>query len=223
MTTQEIIKKLRKHRNQKNIAGMERFGIKGQEMLGINVPILRKMANDLKKRGGESRHQIALGLWDSRIHEAKILASMVDEPQKLTDKQMDAWIRDFDSWDICDQTCMNLFSYSPSAFKKAIEWSKRKPEFEKRAGFALMATLAVHDKKADDKKFVKLMPIILRESIDKRNYVRKAVNWALRQIGKRNAALRKEAIRTAEQIIKIDNKTATWIASDALRELKGKK
>lgn len=219
MTSQEIIKVLKKYRNEKNIAGMARFGISGGEMLGINIPVLRKMAKDIVKKAGDNRHEIAQDLWKSGIHEAKILASMVDDFEKLTEKQMDNWIKDFDSWDVCDQVSMNLFEKSPIAYKKAIEWSKRKPEFEKRAGFALMAVLAWHDKKAEDKKVLQFLPIIKRESIDERNYVRKSVNWALRQIGKRNPSCKKQSISTAKEILKIDNKTASWIARDALREL----
>lgn len=224
MTSQEIISDLKTYRNEKNIAGMARFGISGKNILGgPNTPTLRKMAKEIKKEVGESRHQIALELWDSGIHEAKILASMIDDPNKVTAKQMDDWIRDFDSWDVCDQVCMNLFDCTYIALEKASEWSKRKPEFEKRAGFALMAALANHDNKNNhDKELKEFFPIILRESCDERNYVRKAVNWALRQIGKRNSELKKEAMKTAEEILKVNNKTAQWIAKDALRELKGK-
>lgn len=222
MNANNIIIELKKYRNPKNIAGMKRFGIQGKNMLGgPNIPTLRKMARDIKKSEKENCHEIALKLWDSGIHEAKILASMIDDPIKVTSKQMDAWIKDFDSWDVCDQVSMNLFDRTDIAFEKAAEWSKRKPEFEKRAGFALMAALANHDNKHDhDKKLRQFFPLIIRESTDERNYVRKAVNWALRQIGKRNELLRKKAIKTAEDILKIDNKTAKWIANDALRELK---
>lgn len=222
MTSKEIIKELKLLRNEKNIAGMARFGISGKNVLGINIPVLRKMAKEIKKARGDDAHKIAQELWQSGIHEAKILASMIDDPKKVTAKQMDDWIKDFDSWDVCDQVCMNLFDLTDIAFKKATEWSKRKPEFEKRAGFALMAVLAWHDKAASDQKIAKFLPIIQRESQDERNYVRKAVNWALRQIGKRNPVLKKQAIATAKEILKIDNKTAKWIAKDALRELKSK-
>jgi 3-methyladenine DNA glycosylase AlkD len=137
----------------------------------------------------------------------------------VTEKQMESWVKDFDSWDICDQCCSNLFDKTKFAHKKAIEWSKRREEFVKRAGFVLMATLAVHDKEAGDKEFLKFLPIIIREATDDRNFVKKAVNWALRQIGKRNSALNKIAIQTAKEIQKIDSKSAKWIASDAIREL----
>lgn len=223
MNSKEIIKKLKTYRNERNVAGMARFGISGKNVLGVSIPILRKIAKEIKKEAGDSDHKIALELWQSGIHEAKIMASIIDNPNKVTSRQMNDWIKDFDSWDVCDQTCMNLFRETKIANKKAMEWTNRKPEFEKRAGFALMAALAVHDRKHDhDKELKQFLPIILRESTDERNYVRKAVNWALRQIGKRNLILKKEAIKTADQILTIDNKTARWIAGDALRELKSK-
>jgi 3-methyladenine DNA glycosylase AlkD len=165
-------------------------------------------------------HKLALQLWKSEIHEARILAGLIDEIDKVTEKQMDSWIKDFDSWDVCDLICANVFDKTPFAFKKAIEWTKRNNEFEKRAGFALMACLAWHDKEADDSKFIKFFPTIKRESIDERNYVKKANNWALRQIGKRNINLNKEAIKLALTIQKIESRPARWIANDALRELK---
>lgn len=226
MISKEIIKELKTYKNDKTIAGMARFGITGKNILGgPNIPTLRKMAKKIKKEEGESCHEIALELWQSGIHEAKILASMIDDPKKVTARQMDDWIKDYDSWDVCDQVSMNLFDCTDIAFQKAIEWTKRKPEFEKRAGFALMAALANHDNKnkhalKHDKELKKFLPIIKRESCDERNYVRKAVNWTLRQIGKRNDNLKKEAIKTAEEILSIDNKTAQWIAKDALKELK---
>lgn len=225
MTSEDIIKELKTYANPKNIEGMKRFGIGGKNILGgPNIPTLRKMARDIKKVEKDRCHDIALELWASEIHEAKILASMIDDPEKVTAKQMDDWIKDFDSWDVCDQVCMNLFDVTDIAYKKAGEWTKRKAEFEKRAGFALMAALSVTDKKNDhDKDLSQFFPIIIRESTDKRNYVRKAVNWALRQIGKRNDNLKREAIKTAEEILIIDNKTAHWIGSDAPRELKNKK
>lgn len=224
MNSKEIIKKLKTYKNEKNIAGMARFGIGGKNILGgPNIPTLRKMAKEIKKEAGESSHEIALELWQSGIHEAKILASMIDDPKKVTACQMDEWIKDYDSWDVCDQVSMNLFDCTSIAYQKAAEWTKRKPEFEKRAGFALMAALANHDSKTNhDAELKKFLPIIKREVCDERNYVRKAVNWALRQIGKRNPALKKEAIKTAGEILKINNKTAQWIAKDALKELNSK-
>ncbi len=210
------MKRLRALSNPKNVEGMARFGINPENTLGVSIPNLRKLAKEIGKD-----HALAQQLWSSGIHEARILACFIDEPELVTEGQMERWAEDFDSWDVCDQVCGNLFDKTRFAYGKAFEWSKRKEEFVKRAGFAMMAWLAVHDKKADDAEFIKFLPIIKRESIDERNFVRKAVNWALRQIGKRNGKLKKEAIRTAREILKSHSKSrsARWIASDALREL----
>jgi 3-methyladenine DNA glycosylase AlkD len=180
----------------------------------VSIPDLRKMAKGIGKN-----HILAKKIWDSGIHEARILAGMIDLPERVTEKQMKHWVKDFNSWDVCDQVCSNLFDKTKFAYPKAIKWSKRNEEFIKRAGFVLMATLAVHDKEADNQKFIRFLPIIKREATDERNFVKKAVNWALRQIGKRNSALNKIAIQTAKEIQKIDSKSARWIASDAIREL----
>jgi len=217
MQYKKILKKLKSLSNPKAVAGMVRFGINSKNTYGVSVPNLR----DIAKKIGVN-HKLAQQLWLSGIHEARILASMIDDPKKVTKKQMEKWIKDFDSWDVCDQCCMNLFDRTEFAYQKAVEWSKKKEEFVKRAGFAMMAVLAFHDKKAKDKQFEKFFPIIKRESTDNRNFVKKAVNWALRQIGKRNLNLNKKAIKIAKQIKKIDSKTAKWIASDALRELTSK-
>jgi len=203
--------------NPKNVEGMKRFGIRGEKIYGVSIPYLRSMAKELGKN-----HELALQLWNSKIHEARLLSGFIDDFKKVDEKQMEEWVKDFDSWDICDQVCSNLFDKTEFAWKKAVEWSKKKEEFVKRAGFVMMATLAVHDKKASDKDFEKFFPIIIRESDDERNFVRKAVNWALRQIGKRNEKLNKRAIDTAKKISKMNSKTAKWIAGDALRELTSK-
>ena len=222
MDIEKIIKKLKLLSNPKNIEGMARFGINPKYALGVNVPVLRKLAADIEKEiknKSLEKHKLASKLWGSKIHEARILASMIDVPELVTQKQMDSWIKEFNSWDLCDQICMNLFDKTPFAFDKAAEWSKKHKEFEKRAGFALMACLAWHDKNAADKKFLKFLPLIKNASKDKRNFVKKAVNWALRQIGKRNQNLKKTVILLAREIQKMDNKTANWIAKDALKEL----
>ena len=164
-------------------------------------------------------HNLAQELWASGIHEARILACMIDDPEMVNEEQIERWVKDFDSWDVCDQCCSNLFDKTEFAYQKAVEWSKRNEEFVKRAGFVLMACLAVHDKKAKDKEFLRFLPIIKRESADNRNFVKKAVNWALRQIGKRNLNLNREAIEAAAEIQKMDSRSAKWIASDAIREL----
>ena len=193
---------------------MARFRIRAKIVYGVSKPKMDRLA----KRIGKNR-PLALQLWSSGVHDARILAGMMDEARLVTPAQMNRWLRDFDNWDVCDGTCCHLFAYSPFAWQKAVEWSKNPHEFQKRAGFALMAYLAVHDKRAADQKFVKLLPIIRREAHDERNFVRKAVNWALRQIGKRNLLLNRAAIREANRIRRRDSKAARWIAADALREL----
>ena len=214
MTYEQLLRQLKAKRNPANVAGMARFGINPENTLGISVYDLRKMAKAIGKN-----HALALRLWTSGIHEARLLAVFVDEPAKVTENQMEQWAADFDSWDVCDQATTSLFDQTSLAWKKANDWSSRKEEFVKRAAFAMMAGLAVHDKKAGDEAFISLLPIIKREAKDERNYVRKAVNWALRNIGKRNANLNKAAIRMAKAIRESDSKAARWIAADALREL----
>jgi len=211
---EEIVKQLKSLFNPEAVAGMARFGINPKNTYGVSIPVLRKMAKQIGKN-----HLLAEKLWHSGIHEARILAPLIDRPEMVTEKQMESWVKDFDSWDVCDQCCSNLFDKTKFAHKKALEWSKRREAFVKRAGFVLMAALAVHDKEAGHQKFLKFLPVIKREATDERNFVKKAVNWALRQIGKRNSALNKLAIQTAKKIQKIDSKSARWIASGALREL----
>nr|WP_294795727.1 DNA alkylation repair protein [uncultured Mucilaginibacter sp.] len=197
--------------------GMLRFGIANNKALGVKLPELRKLAKEIKRD-----HQLAQQLWDTDIHEAQLLATMIDDPKQVTEAQIDKWVLDFETWDICDQACGNLFDSTPFAIKKALEFSAREEEFVKRAGFVLMAELAVHDKKADDIVFIKFFPVIEREAWDERNFVKKAVNWALRQIGKRNNTLKPLAIATAERILQQNTKAAKWIAADALRELRNR-
>ena len=195
---------------------MEKYGITPTRAFGVSIPDLRRIA---KEAGVD--HSLASRLWKKDTRETRILASMIDDPNVVTEEQVDGWVREFDYWEICDQCCMNLFEDTPFAYRKCLEWSSWEGEFEKRAGFVLMARLAVSDKEAEDGKFLPFLPIIKRESTDDRNYVKKAVNWALRQIGKRNQALNKAAIDTAGEIRKLDSRSARWIASDALRELEG--
>ena len=216
MQYDDIIKRLRSLSNPEAVEGMARFGINPENTFGVSIPNLRKIA---KETGVD--HALAQQLWASNIHEARILASMIDDPKMVDEQQMEAWVKDFDSWDVCDQCCMNLFDKVPLAWEKIIDWSEREEEFVKRAAFALIACLAWHDKKAGDEKFEQFFPIIKREATDNRNYVRKAVNWSLRQIGKRSLNLNRKAIETAREIQEIDSKSARWIASDAIRELDG--
>ncbi len=213
-THTQIISHLKSLRNPRSVAGMARFGINPQNTLGISIPTLRARAKEIG-----NNHALAQKLWASGIHEARILAAMIDEPAKVTPAQMEKWARDLDSWDVCDNVCGCLFDKTKYAYTKARAWSRRKKEFVKRAGFALMAILAVHDKHATDAQFIALLPLIARGATDERNFVKKAVNWALRQIGKRNARLNHAAIRAARQIARVDSGAARWIAADALREL----
>lgn len=214
----EILTQLHSYANPSNVAGMARFGINPHCTLGVDIYTLRKLAKPL----GHD-HNLALGLWVSGIHEARILASMVDDPAQSTETQLEAWVADFDSWDVCDQVCDNLFQYTPFAYPKAFAWSGRNEEFVKRAGFVLMACLAFHDRVAADEKLARFFPIIIQASDDDRNYVKKAVNWALRNLGKRNQPLNGEAIAVANDIRSRGTRAARWIATDALRELTSEK
>ncbi len=217
MQYSHIIKRLKLLSNPDSVSGMARYGINPENTYGISIPDLRKMAKEIGKD-----HALSQELWSSGIHEARILAGMIDDPEMVTEGQMESWVKDFDSWDVCDQCCMNLFEDTKVAYKKCVEWSSRDEEFVKRAGFVLMARLAVSDKNAKDERFLKFLHIIKREATDNRNFVKKAVNWALRQIGKRNINLNKMAIRTAKEIQKIASKSAKWVATDAIRELTSK-
>ncbi|MEG8946540.1 DNA alkylation repair protein [Rosettibacter firmus] len=213
MTVEEIIKELKKHKNKNNLAGMARFGINVEKAFGISIPFLRALAKKIGKN-----HNLALQLWETKYHEARILASMIDEPELVSKLQMDKWAKEFNSWDLCDQVCMNLFSKSPFAKEKIFKWSNSKKEFVKRAAFTLIACLA-HDKNMNNKEFIKFFTLIKKQALDERNYVKKAVNWALRQIGKRNEYLKNKALQLSEEILKMDS-SAKWIARDAIRELK---
>lgn len=218
MEFEEIINKLMSLENPKNVEEMTRYGINPKNNLGVSIYILRPIA---KKIG--LNHDLALKLWNSGIHDARLLACFIDDPKKVTKKQMNSWAKDFDSWDVCDQVCTSLFDKTSYAWKKAYEWSEREEEFVKRAAFSLVAGLSVHNKKTCDEKFEEFMLVIIKHANDERNYVKKAVNWALRNIGKRNINLNKKAIKTAEELIKTKNKTAIWIAKNALKELKSEK
>ncbi len=215
ITRDQILALLEQHANAQAVQGMAKFGIRPAHALGINIPTLRKIAREIGRN-----HPLAIELWSTGIHEARILASMIAEPQLVSPQQMEDWVNDFDTWDVCDQVCGNLFDKTPYAYQKAIEWCHREPEFVRRAGFVMVAELAVHDKQAPDEAFLPFFPLIQQYAIDERNFVKKAVNWALRQIGKRNSNLRVLAIERAEIIVQMDSKAARWIAKDALKELK---
>ena len=208
-----VLERLQALSNPDNVAGMARFGINPENTLGISIPTLRLIAKEIGKE-----QALALELWDSGIHEARLLAGFIADPRQMNEALLERWVQDFDSWDICDQTC-GLFARTSYAYPKALEWIARPETFVKRAGFVLMATLAVHDKRASDETLAQFLPLIAHAAGDERNFVKKAVNWALRQIGKRSLALNTKAIETAHQIQHMDSKAARWIAADALREL----
>ncbi len=214
MNYDEVVDHLKAHSNADAVEGMARFGINPTNTLGVSIPVIRKIAKEI---GPD--HPLAQKLWASKIHEARILAAMIDDPKEVTKTQMESWVKDFDSWDVCDQCCSNLFDKTAHAFQMARKWSSRNEEFVKRAAFALMAALAVHDKNSTNAQFLNFLPIIERESTDDRNFVRKSTNWALRQIGKRNMRLNFLALKTARRIQKKNSKSARWIAADAIREL----
>lgn len=215
VSVKDVLDKLQSKAHPEQLKGMAKYGMTVERRLGVSVPEMRKLAKEIGKD-----HKLALELWGTGIAEARILASMVDDPAKLSEAQMEDWVKDIDSWDVCDQVCMNLFEKSRLAWKKIIDWSEREEEFVKRTAFSLIACLAWHDKKASDEEFIKLLPVITRAATDERNFVKKAVNWALRNIGKRNLNLNKAAISTAQEIQRLDSKAARWIATDALAELK---
>jgi 3-methyladenine DNA glycosylase AlkD len=210
----QIIADLRSMRSERDIAGMRRFGIVAHgEQLGISVTRLREIGRPYRRN-----HALALELWASGIHEARILATVIDDPREITKTQMERWVRDCDNWAVTDALAF-VFDRTPFAEEKVQQWSRRKSEYVKRAAFSIMAGMAIHRKELPDEIFLRFLPIIAREAMDERNFVRKAVNWALRGIGKRNTNLRRAAIATAKQIALIDSRAARWIASDALREL----
>jgi 3-methyladenine DNA glycosylase AlkD len=210
----DVLDRLQSKAKPEQLEGMAKYGMTVEKRLGVSVPDMRKLAKEVGRD-----HKLALDLWRTGIAEARILAGMVGDPAKLTDEQMEEWVKDINSWDVCDQVCMNLFEKNQLAWQKIIDWSEREEEFVKRTAFSLMACLAWHDKKASDEKFIELLNVITRAATDERNFVKKAVNWALRNIGKRNLNLNKAAINTAKEIQRLDSKAARWIAADAIREL----
>jgi 3-methyladenine DNA glycosylase AlkD len=211
---ESILAELRTLGSEKNRAGMARFGINTARAFGVSITALKPLARRFRRR-----HDLAAALWASGRHEARILAALIDDPQRVTRKQMDAWAADFDSWDLCDQTCMKLFAKTPFVAMQAAKWSSDKREFVRRAAFATIAGYAVSAKAAPDSDFLQFLDLIERYATDERNYVRKAVNWALRQIGKRSAALHRPALALARKLAASDDRTARWIGRDAVREL----
>jgi len=222
MTVPEIIERLRTLGSPENVTGMARYGIIAKKAFGVTAPNLKALAREIRKQTSD-RHALALELWETGIHDARAIAYLIDDPKKVTGEQMDRWARDFDNWAICDGTCGHLFSRSPLAYEKVPEWSECDEEFVKRAGIVLVAWLTVHDKKADDTKFADFIPILEVHADDERNFIKKAVSWSLRQIGKRSLYLNKLAIEAAERIYARDSKAARWIAADVLREIRSDK
>jgi 3-methyladenine DNA glycosylase AlkD len=217
-TVESIINSLNALGKPGDLPGMSSFGMNTENRIGVRIPVLRKMAKELGMD-----HDLALELWTTGIAEARILAALTADPHQLTGARMEAWVSDFNSWDVCDQVCMNLFDRTPLAWIKVREWADRDEEFVRRAAFALIACLAWHDKKAKDEDFIALLPLIKQAAGDERNFVKKAVNWALRHIGKRNPSLNKAALDLAREIREYGSKSARWIASDAIRELESEK
>jgi len=213
---ENIISTLHANANPNTVKGMEHYGIKVLKAFGVSLPFLRDIAKHY-----QNDHPLAIQLWDSGFHEARMLATMVDDASQVTEAQMEAWVLDFDSWDICDQCCSNLFDKTPFALKKLMEWTFRDEEYVKRAGFVMMACLAVHSTNLPDTVFEGFLPVIVRESTDPRNFVCKAVNWALRQIGKRDMILYAKALEISRTLANSTDKTARWIGNDAVKELQG--
>ncbi len=215
MQLTEVIERLESMTDPQAADGMARYGITADSVYGVSIPRLRALAKEI----GQD-HALALKLWKISNRETRILAGLIGNLAQVDEALMEAWVGDFDSWEVCDQTLMNLFDRTPVAFRKAVEWSLREKEFVKRAGYVLMARLAVRDKQAEDPAFLAFFSHIRRGAEDERNFVCKAVNWALRQIGKRNQALNRAAITEAEIIRALDSRSARWVAGDALRELR---
>jgi len=218
MTVQEVLSSLRSKGSKKNVEGMARYGIVSPKAFGVSAGNLKSIARRIGKD-----HALALKLWKSGWYDARALCAFIADPKKVTPALMNRWAKDFDNWAITDGLCIHVFRRTPHAHAMVKAWTGRKREFEKRAGFSMIATLAVHDKDAPDKTFVSYLRVIEKHSTDHRNGVKKAVNWALRQIGKRNASLYKRAVVVAERLEKSTDPTARWVAKDALREFRNLK
>jgi len=214
-TVARAVGELQRHGQKRNVEGMERFGIRSKIVYGVSKPQLDEISRKIGKN-----HDLGLRLWKTGIHDAKLLGMLISEPRKVTSAQMERWVRDYDNWDVCDGTCCHLFVFAAPAWRKATAWTRRQGEFQKRAGFALAAYLAIHDKAAADAGFEKFLADIEREAWDERNFVKKAVNWALRNIGKRSRRLNRASIACAERIRESGTRAGRWIAADALRELR---
>jgi 3-methyladenine DNA glycosylase AlkD len=213
VTVDEILSELSQSAEPQRVAGLRRVGV-ASPALGVGLPTLRSLA----KRIGRD-HGLALALWQTRVREARILASLIDDSEQVTEDQMDCWAETFDSWEICDQCCQNLFAHTSFALAKAVEWTQRPEEFVKRAAFVLVAVRAVHDKGACDEIFAGLLPTLVAAADDDRLCVRKGASWALRQIGKRSDRLRALVLDTVGPWVESDRRGARWVARDVSREL----
>lgn len=218
MNLEEIIKLLEENGTEDNIKSSKRFDIRFKKAYGVKLPILRKIAKQTGKN-----HKLAQELWEYNAHETRLLATMIDEPEQVTNQQLNEWVSSFDSWDIVDQACLNLFDKVPQAIENIFIWYKAEEEFIKRTAFSLIAIIAVHNKKAPASIFDKYYPLIIEASTDNRNFVKKSISWALRSIGKRDKQSNKKALKCAYELQKLDNKTSKWIARDVIRELESEK
>jgi 3-methyladenine DNA glycosylase AlkD len=216
MTVEEVLARLCAAGSPTNVAGMARYGIRPSLAYGVASPMLRAMAREIRRDTVMARL-----LWATGVHEARLLATLIADANELGEPEVERWVREFDCWSVCDSACLRLLWKTPFAWRKVEEWSAAQSEYVRRAGFALLASLAVHDKQAADRQFRVSLRLIRKAATDERNYVKKAVNWALRQIGKRNPVLRAAAVQTAEKLAAAKTPTTRWIGSDALRELRG--
>jgi 3-methyladenine DNA glycosylase AlkD len=214
MTTAEVLTWLRRHGSQKNIDGMARYAITAEKAFGVSMATMKGLARQLR-----GQHALALELWETKWYEARILAALIDDPVQVTARQMDHWSRDFDNWAICDTACLHLFDKTPHAWAKVPAWARSPHEFVRRGAFALMASLALHDKAAPDAKFLPMLPLIERAATDPRNFVKKGVAWALRGIGSRSPLLHERSLTLAEKLAQSASPSARWIGKEALRDL----
>jgi 3-methyladenine DNA glycosylase AlkD len=217
MQVQEVLDWLERRGTPENREGMARYAIGADKAVGVSVGDLRELGKIIGRN-----HELALALWPTDVYEARMLTPFIADPKRVTPALMDRWAKDFDSWAITDALCFHLFDKTPHAWSKITQWSRRKPEFEKRAAFALLASVALHDKTAPDKPFLSALQLIEREAEDSRNFVKKGVNWALRGIGKRNAKLRVAAMKVAKRLAASESSAARWVGKDALRELQSR-
>jgi 3-methyladenine DNA glycosylase AlkD len=214
MDKNQVLKWLERKGTRRNIAGMARYGIRARRVFGVSMGTMLPLRKQLGKD-----HALAIELWETGWYEARLLAALVDDPERVTRRQMNAWAADFENWADCDTVCFHLFDRTPFAWEKARQWSASPREFVKRAGFALMASLALHDKAAPDRNFLAFLPLIQKGAGDERNFVKKGVNWALRTIGRRNPALNSAALAVARRLAQSEEAAPRWVGKDALREL----